>query len=431
MEGGLLTTTSTEGREPLGEAHQRSYELITGTVADDPRLGDVHAALFAEPRGSNYGDKIDWYGGGSGRPRPLESLEEEERAAAEAKLAKLIGDIDKVAEEKRAAADSNVQSIGEALGNALRYPGPQSIFVTGSGDTLQPVIVNWAWVDDTKAVVVGDLSGAGGAGTAPSAKAAALAAAAPIPAPAMVKERPAGTPPWLWWLLWLGWLLLALMIAGILYLMVEACALRIPGLPNYCPPPGPTVMDEERRAAVLRDQIAAVERQIGIADRACQPEIPERAALPPLPEPVAPIPAAQPEPPVRDAIEERLDQAGAQRGDLSYSLLWAGTADLDLHVTCPGGARIYYGARAMCSGQLDIDSNGGRHRTRSPVENTYFNGPRDGGYNVRVHLYEQRTGGGRKDFQLRIREGTSVKTVRGSVSSGRRNWTYNYQAGSQ
>ncbi|MEM1232638.1 MAG: hypothetical protein AAGH70_00800 [Pseudomonadota bacterium] len=426
MEGGLLTTTSTEELEPLGEAHQRSYELIVGTVEDDPRLGAAHVALFAEPRGSNYGDKIDWYGGTGGRGRPLESLEEAERAAAEAKLEELIAAIQSVADEKLAERDTNVQSIGEALANALRYPGPQSVFVTGSGESLQPVLVNWAWVDDTKKAVAGSLSGTGGAGSAPSVKAAAMAAAAPVVAPVVIRDRPAGTPPWLWWLLWLGWLLLALMIGAILYLMVEACALRIPGLPNYCPPPGPSVLNQERRAAVLRDQIAAVERQIGIADRACQPEIPQQT-LAPLPEVTPPVQQAE-----RDEIDERLNQAGAARGDLTFSLVWETIDDLDLHVNCPQGGRLFYSNRNACSGTLDIDSNAGNStRTSRPVENAYFNGPAPGAYALRVNLFDSPSGSGRKNFQLRIREGSSVQTLRGSVSSANPNWTYTYRTGSQ
>ena len=147
---------------------------------------------------------------------------------------------------------------------------------------MQPVLVNWAWVTDTQVAATGSLTAAGGKTmaareTAAAQQAAMAAAAAPVPPPPMGR-RGQGAGSALWWLLWLGWLLLMLMIGAILYLMIEACALRVPGFPNYCPPPGPTVMELEREAQVLRDRIAAVERQVGVADRACQPK---EAALTP------------------------------------------------------------------------------------------------------------------------------------------------------
>lgn len=53
----FLANTSTQGLSALGTAPQRSFELITGTVRDV--LGERHAALFAEPVATQYGDRFD------------------------------------------------------------------------------------------------------------------------------------------------------------------------------------------------------------------------------------------------------------------------------------------------------------------------------------------------------------------------------------
>lgn len=273
MSNTFITNTSTEGLAPLGSAPQRSFELISGTVLDE--LGERHAALFAEPEGTEFGDRFDWYASATGKPRRLDELEEEDQAAAKAVLKKLTGDIAKLGKTLLDAEETGNQRLGEALTNAVMYPGPEAVYVFGSGKDVQPVLVNWAWVTDTQVAATGSLTHVGGKTVAARESAAAqqaavAAAAAPVPPPPMRRREGSGAA--LWWLLWLGWLLLMLMIGAILYLMIEACALKVPGFPNHCPPPGPTVLDLEREAQVLRDRIAAVERQVGIADRACQPK---------------------------------------------------------------------------------------------------------------------------------------------------------------
>lgn len=405
----FLANTSSEGLTPLGSAPQRSWELISGTVQD--ALGSRHAALFAEPEGTAYGDRFDWYASTSGTPRPLTSLEDGDRALAEATLDNLLSDIKGLSDSLLDDSDPDKQRLGEALANAVRYPGPESVYVVNTNDGPQPILVNWAWVADTQVAATGSLTGTGGKTAAARAKEAAaqpttVVAAAPLPPPS--RRGPLG----LWWLLWLGWLLLMLMIGAILYLMIEACALRIPGLPNYCPPPGPTVSELERDARILRDQIAAVERQIGIADRACQPQ---QAA--------APTP-----PPEEDAFDRRLADAGAQRGDLTFSLLWEGRDDVDLHVTCPTGQTLYFRNRRVCAGTLDVDSNaGGSVATDAPVENIFFNGPQAGTYKIRVHLYKTRTGSLPRNFQLRIYDHGQTQTLNGSLRSEKDSWTHTYQ----
>lgn len=418
MSDSLLATKSTEGLTSLGSPNQRSPELIAGTVLNE--CGPRHAAIFAEPVATQYGDRIDWYASVEGKAVPLASLDEEARAEAEAVLGGLIEDIREKAEGYLTSKLPDDQRLGEALANALVYPGPDYVYVIGSGKDLQPVIIQWAWSEDSQPTVqtrLGGTSKTRPAAPEPSAAAAAAAAQAETTAAAApVAPPPERRPGNWWWLVWLGWLLLAVMLGTILYLMIAACALKLPGVPNYCPVPEIRTEDHEQRAAILRDQIAAVERQIAIADRSCQPDPLEEAALVPPPRPVRQA----------DAIDRRLQQLGAQKGDLTFSLIWDGPDDLDLHVTCPPGGTINFRSRNACNGTLDVDSNA-RNPIRTPVENIYFNGPPVGNYDLRVHLFKSRTSAAPRPFQLRIVDRGNVQTLSGVVSPSGASWTHKYQ----
>lgn len=424
MEDAFLANTSTEGLTPLGTAPQRSFELITATV--EARLSPAHAAIFSEPVATEYGDRFDWYSTQGTKPRALGALQPDVQAEMQARLEKLIGEIADDAATLIQSDSPDDQRLGEALANAVQHPAEGSVYVVDGPKGPQPVLVNWAWIVEGQKAVVGKLSGSGGRTKAAQAAAAAVAPAVGVAAPAPPPPaRDARGPFNLWWLLWLGWLVLMLLIGAILYLMVSACALNVPGLPNHCPPPGPEVSELERDALILRDRIAAVERQIGMADRMCQPEPIEQAEVLPPPRPPLPTPEVE-----RSEFDNRMDQAGAQLGDLTFTLIWNSRADLDLHVSCPTGGTTSYRRRNSCNGTLDVDSNAGSRSTTTPVENIYYNGPRGGQYSIRVNLYAPRQGN-THPFQLRItdrRQGTS-KTLDGTVSTSRRNWTTQYQAG--
>lgn len=415
----FLANTSTQGLAPLGTAPQRSYELITGTVRD--ALGDNHAALFAEPVATQYGDRFDWYAPAAGQPRPLAALDDDSRAAAETRLAELTSAVAELGQSLLDTSDPDRQRLGEALVNATRYPGTDSVYVLETDSGLQPVLLNWAWVSDTQAVVTGDLSGTqtaprtakaatAAAATASTAAASATPAAAAAPSAAAAPARLN-----LWWLMWLGWLLLLLIFAAILFLMVEACALRLPGLPGACPAPGPQAATGPRDTLVLRDRIATLERQIAIADRACQPT--QQAALPELPD----LPAPQPN---ADADSARLAARGAREGQLTISLLWDSVADLHLDVRCPSNRVINFDNQRGCGGQLDV---GGNHDIRSAqtdaIESMYFDAPDAGSYSIRVTLFNPHGQAPQQPFRLRIRDGDQTHLHRGIVAARGQGWT--------
>ena len=439
MNSVFITTTSTEGLKPLGTTPERSFELVTRP------LNEEQAALFAEPVHSDYGDTVDWYSVMPGKVQPLSKLEDEAQAAVRKRLAILVSEIRELAESFAAnQQDLDSMRLGDALGNALQFPNDDSIFARIDPDgSLQPILVNWAWVEDRQGAIRSVLSGTDGrasaAATAASASEGASTTASGAEAVAAASARDeraarqgramAVTPIVWWWLFGLGWLILALLIALILLLLIAPCALRLPGLNSHCTVGVAEVSADERRTAVLRNQVAYLERQIAIADRACQPE-PERPDFLPFPRVAAPPvpPVVRPEVTDHDAIDDRLERAGAQVGDLTFSLVWDGPDDLDLEVTCPSGERLFWGVRTGCRGRVDIDTGVGS-AALEPVENIFFQSPVPGDYSISVTMPTSRRQGAPQSFQLLVRDGAKLQVLEGVVSGRERQWTQTYRFG--
>ena len=170
------------------------------------------------------------------------------------------------------------------------------------------------------------------------------------------------------------------------------------------------------RQAQLEAEIASLERAALVADRAC------------LPVEAPPPPAAEPPPPPVDVIDDRRRQAGGQSGELTITLVWDSTADLDLYLICPGGQTINYRNRSACGGQLDLDANINR-RTSTPVENIFFRtGAPQGQYRIRVNMYDS---GPRRvnsqNFTVRVQMGDRQETFQGTVRPRRRDWTQSFE----
>ena len=88
-------------------------------------------------------------------------------------------------------------------------------------------------------------------------------------------------------------------------------------------------------------------------------------------------------------IDERLEREGGASGVVQISLAWDDYNDLDLHVFCPSGERIYFNnKKSDCGGDLDVDMNV-RPVSNTPVENVVWkeNAPM-GAYKVGVHFYK-------------------------------------------
>lgn len=88
-------------------------------------------------------------------------------------------------------------------------------------------------------------------------------------------------------------------------------------------------------------------------------------------------------------IDERLEREGGASGVVQISLAWDDYNDLDLHLFCPSGERIYFNnKRSDCGGELDVDMNV-RPVSNTPVENVVWrNDAPLGTYKIGVHFYK-------------------------------------------
>ena len=71
-------------------------------------------------------------------------------------------------------------------------------------------------------------------------------------------------------------------------------------------------------------------------------------------------------------LMERLAREGGKSGVVQISLAWDDYNDLDMHVFCPSGERIYFNNRkSACGGELDVDMNV-RPKSKKPIENVVW-----------------------------------------------------------
>ena len=121
-------------------------------------------------------------------------------------------------------------------------------------------------------------------------------------------------------------------------------------------------------------------------------------------------------------LMERLAREGGKSGVVQISLAWDDYNDLDMHVFCPSGERIYFNNRkSACGGELDVDMNV-RPKSKKPIENVVWTDEApDGEYKIGVHFYrhhrKRRT---KKTCQFRLRVVTygQAKEYSGELTHG-------------
>lgn len=429
MNETFLVTTSTAGLRPLGSVGQRSYELITQTLRSAGMVEE--ARLFAEPEQTTHGESSDWYTSFSGKIVPLRDADEETRTEAQLRLTSLMGNIARTAEQLRAEKSAERQRLGEALANALIYPGDESVLlVLPKGDDArpEPVIVNWGWSYEDQPIAH-HVPLAVEMPAAPPPKPAVAPAPPPLPDPPPAAPAPEPRPPWRWnWLVALAWGIVGLLALWVLWLLIPACGVRLGPWADFCPAPlvaqADPMDDLSRERAQLENRIRRAEATLEDRDAACLPAPP-----PPAPEPEPePEPAPTPPPPQQDSeLQRRLERDQANEGELEIALAWNNTSDLDLHLTCPGGQRINFSNKVSqaCGGALDVDANVSSTR-RDPVEHIYFTDPPSGTYQVTVRLFKTRHSSAPHPFTLQLKLGSDIRTLRGTVSNSRKVWSTSF-----
>ena len=123
-----------------------------------------------------------------------------------------------------------------------------------------------------------------------------------------------------------------------------------------------------------------------------------------------------------DEFDERIEREGAMTGSVQVTLLWDNYNDLDLHVFCSSGERIYFNNRTSeCGGNLDIDMNI-KPTSRKPIENVFWKFmPPDGEYRICIHHYARHRRWKTKDptkFSVRVQIGDEVNEYNGSITKG-------------
>ena len=90
----------------------------------------------------------------------------------------------------------------------------------------------------------------------------------------------------------------------------------------------------------------------------------------------------------------RVEEEGGRIGAVNVVLSWDTDDDLDLHVTCPDGQKIYFANKSACGGTLDVDRNAGAGSiVERPVENIVWDAGKApaGNYLVEVVRFAARS----------------------------------------
>ena len=118
--------------------------------------------------------------------------------------------------------------------------------------------------------------------------------------------------------------------------------------------------------------------------------------------------------PDESTLDDTLNDLNAGTGEITVSLLWDSTDDVDLHILTPDGSEIYYGNRSTGGGELDIDANTSSNMMDNPVENIFFTTPAAGTYTVWIEDYNDRTDGP-TNYIVRVTVGDQSQTFEGTI----------------
>ncbi len=159
-----------------------------------------------------------------------------------------------------------------------------------------------------------------------------------------------------------------------------------------------------------------------------QPDPPPPAVV--VPDPVPPVvaqvdppqpPAPTPPPPSGQEFDQRIQREGGQQANSLVTLIWNNRNDLDLHIICPNGRRVYFADMQGCGSRLDIDMNASTNRlSNQPVENIVWpasNLP-PGTYQVYVDHYANHGAPDPTDYRVRVRVNGEERQFSGRIRHG-------------
>ncbi len=423
MNRQLVAETTLVGLRPLGMGSRRiqdSWNEIDSYLRS--ALGEPHADLFAEPVPGSRG--ISWFAAPEGEAKPYSELDEEAQAALLERLKERSEAIQTHAATLAASRRDSDRRLAQTLEWALvvpeAQPGRDFLYSVGG----EPVLVNWGTRDERAqegGAVLQDFM-AGEAWRLRQEEAARRAAVPPAPPPGggeavLVREVAAAAPHW-----WLLWLLFGLIMAAIMYLLLLGCGVRWPfGLErpaflSFCP--GALAAEDRTLDSLVQrqDQGRDLERQVLLLQR----ELARKQRCP--------IDTAQAEEipsPSREEAErafEEIRKQGGQEGEVEIVLEWQGDADLDLHVICPDGSRVFFQNRnnARCGAILDVDMNSTtRDLAQTPREHvTWPQSPKPGRYQIIVDNFAGRSSGRSTPvpYKVYVSRGGEIEVYEGKIA---------------
>ncbi len=117
-----------------------------------------------------------------------------------------------------------------------------------------------------------------------------------------------------------------------------------------------------------------------------------------------------------DSLRESLD---ACNGEITVTLAWKTSDDLDLHLVEPDGTVVYYrNPQSQNGADLDIDMNAGGRKSQNPLENIcYRRTPPNGKYKIMVKFFARKSRDPEIPYTIYVRNGSSEKYFTGVHTS--------------
>ena len=118
-------------------------------------------------------------------------------------------------------------------------------------------------------------------------------------------------------------------------------------------------------------------------------------------------------------LDSLRDSLNACNGDITITLAWKTSDDLDLHLVEPDGTIVYYiNPQSQNGADLDIDMNADGRKSQNPLENIcYRRTPPNGKYKIMVKFFARKSRDPEIPYTIYVRNGSSEKYFTGVHTS--------------